>query len=126
MLPFVVGEDVITDSFPHSFFQNTVVVVSGETARQTFFTAKGLDLTEGFKILSGAVRLSSSHFILPPTDLDVARFPWYAGSRPTSRRGGYTLYTSVFPTSKGVCLCHRVSTLDLLVYFTINQNFLLQ
>ncbi|PPQ80554.1 hypothetical protein CVT25_001588 [Psilocybe cyanescens] len=34
---------------------NTVVVVSGETARQTFFTAKGLDLTEGFKILSGAI-----------------------------------------------------------------------
>ncbi|KIM46876.1 hypothetical protein M413DRAFT_440450, partial [Hebeloma cylindrosporum] len=32
-----------------------VVVVSGETARQTFFTAKGLDLTEGFKILSGAI-----------------------------------------------------------------------
>lgn len=35
--------------------QNTVVVVSGESARQAFFTARGLDLTEGFKILSGAV-----------------------------------------------------------------------
>jgi len=30
-------------------------VVSGESARQTFFTAERLDLTEGFKILSGAV-----------------------------------------------------------------------
>jgi hypothetical protein len=35
-------------------------VVSGERARETFFTAKGLDLTEGFKILSGAVSISQS------------------------------------------------------------------
>lgn len=39
-----------------SLCQNKVIVVSGESARQAFFTAKGLDLTEGFKILSGAVR----------------------------------------------------------------------
>jgi hypothetical protein len=32
-----------------------VVVVSGEKARQTFFSAKAFDLTEGFRILSGAV-----------------------------------------------------------------------
>ena len=39
--------------------QNTVVVVSGESGRHGYFTAKGLDLTEGFKILSGAVRMHS-------------------------------------------------------------------
>ena len=39
------------------FFQNTVIVVSGESARQKFFTARGLDLNEGFKMLSGAVSL---------------------------------------------------------------------
>lgn len=37
--------------------QNMVIVVSGESGRQAFFSAKGLDLTEGFKILSGAVRI---------------------------------------------------------------------
>lgn len=41
--------------------QNTVVVVSGESGRHGYFTAKGLDLTEGFKILSGAVRDRCSH-----------------------------------------------------------------
>lgn len=41
--------------FKFNLLRNTVVVVSGESARQTFFTAKGLDLTEGFKILSGAI-----------------------------------------------------------------------
>ncbi|KDR80096.1 hypothetical protein GALMADRAFT_92315 [Galerina marginata CBS 339.88] len=41
--------------FQFKLLRNTVVVVSGENARQTFFTAKGLDLTEGFKILSGAI-----------------------------------------------------------------------
>jgi len=35
--------------------QNTVIVVSGASGRQGFFSAKGLDLTAGFKILSGAV-----------------------------------------------------------------------
>jgi hypothetical protein len=40
------------------YYQNTVVVVSGAGGRQAFFSAKGLDLTEGFKILSGAVRIS--------------------------------------------------------------------
>lgn len=38
-------------------FQNKVIVVSGESARQKFFTARGLDLNEGFKMLSGAVSL---------------------------------------------------------------------
>ena len=44
-------------SMPDSPQQNTVVVVSGESVRHGYFTAKGLDLTEGFKILSGAVRI---------------------------------------------------------------------
>ncbi|KAH9478669.1 Cytochrome P450 monooxygenase claM [Psilocybe cubensis] len=47
----ITGQNV----FQFMLLRNTVVVVSGETARQTFFTAKGLDLTEGFKILSGAI-----------------------------------------------------------------------
>ncbi|KIJ99908.1 hypothetical protein K443DRAFT_155252 [Laccaria amethystina LaAM-08-1] len=41
-----------SDSF---CWQNKVIVVSGESARQAFFNARGLDLTEGFKILSGAI-----------------------------------------------------------------------
>ncbi|KAF9467869.1 cytochrome P450 [Collybia nuda] len=41
--------------FQFQLLRNTVVVVSGESARQAFFTARGLDLTEGFKILSGAI-----------------------------------------------------------------------
>ncbi|KAG5654445.1 hypothetical protein H0H81_002635 [Sphagnurus paluster] len=41
--------------FQFQLLRNKVIVVSGESARQTFFTAKGLDLTEGFKILSGAI-----------------------------------------------------------------------
>ncbi|RXW19171.1 hypothetical protein EST38_g6696 [Candolleomyces aberdarensis] len=41
--------------FRFNLLRNTVVVVSGESARQAFFTAKSLDLTEGFKILSGAI-----------------------------------------------------------------------
>lgn len=35
--------------------QNTVIAVSGEPARRDFFTCKGFDLNEGFKVLSGAV-----------------------------------------------------------------------
>jgi hypothetical protein len=35
--------------------QNNVVVVSGERGRRDFFNAKGLDLQEGFRILTGAV-----------------------------------------------------------------------
>ncbi|KAF7344522.1 Lanosterol 14-alpha demethylase [Mycena sanguinolenta] len=41
-----------------SIFQlmnNTVIVLSGASARRAFFNAKGFDLTEGFKILSGAI-----------------------------------------------------------------------
>ncbi|KAF8155617.1 cytochrome P450 [Crassisporium funariophilum] len=41
--------------FQFQLLRNQVIVVAGESARQTFFTAKGLDLTEGFKILSGAI-----------------------------------------------------------------------
>ncbi|KAG6811405.1 hypothetical protein H0H92_007598 [Tricholoma furcatifolium] len=44
-----------SSSFQFQLLRNTVIVVSGESARQAFFTAKGLDLTEGFKILSGAI-----------------------------------------------------------------------
>jgi sterol 14-demethylase len=46
------------------YLQNKVIVVSGENARQIFFTAKGLDLTEGFKILSGAVSTFHNSFRL--------------------------------------------------------------
>ncbi|KAM6503649.1 Cytochrome P450 [Amanita muscaria] len=41
--------------FQFQLLNNTVIVVSGEESRKAFFTAKGLDLTEGFKILSGAI-----------------------------------------------------------------------
>ncbi|KAL9710334.1 hypothetical protein Ac2012v2_006633 [Leucoagaricus gongylophorus] len=41
--------------FQFKLLRNTVIVVSGESGRQVFFSAKGLDLTEGFKILSGAI-----------------------------------------------------------------------
>ncbi|KAJ7064919.1 cytochrome P450 [Mycena amicta] len=34
---------------------NTVIVLSGASARRAFFYAKGFDLTEGFKMLSGAI-----------------------------------------------------------------------
>lgn len=37
--------------------QNPVLVVSGEKGRRDFFNAKGLDLQEGFRVLSGAVRI---------------------------------------------------------------------
>ncbi|KAF5389632.1 hypothetical protein D9757_004170 [Collybiopsis confluens] len=42
-------------AFQFDLLRNNVIVVSGESARETFFSAKGLDLTEGFKILSGAI-----------------------------------------------------------------------
>lgn len=48
----------------HFRSQNTVVVVSGESARQTFFSAPSLDLTEGFKILSGAVSPDCTFLLL--------------------------------------------------------------
>lgn len=38
-----------------TFSQNTVIAVSGEPGRRDFFTSKGLDINEGFKVLSGAV-----------------------------------------------------------------------
>ena len=51
----------------YNSLQHTVIVVSGENARQKFFTTKGLDLTEGFKILSGAVS------IIYQSSLDIHR-----------------------------------------------------
>jgi hypothetical protein len=50
-----VGSTVCFHTFSDTISQNTVIVVSGESARQSFFSAKSLDLTEGFKVLSGAV-----------------------------------------------------------------------
>ncbi|TFK49075.1 cytochrome P450 [Heliocybe sulcata] len=41
--------------FQFQLFRHTVVAVSGETGRKAFLTAKGLDLNEGFKVLSGAI-----------------------------------------------------------------------
>jgi sterol 14-demethylase len=59
--------------------QNTVVVVSGESARQAFFTAKGLDLTEGFKILSGAVREFPAYIFFAPLTLFSSQIPMVRG-----------------------------------------------
>ncbi|KAJ8515015.1 hypothetical protein ONZ45_g7506 [Pleurotus djamor] len=41
--------------FQFQLLRNQVIVVSGERARETFFAARGLDLEQGFKILSGAL-----------------------------------------------------------------------
>ncbi|KAF7763505.1 hypothetical protein Agabi119p4_8042 [Agaricus bisporus var. burnettii] len=41
--------------FQFKLLRNTVMVISGESGRQAFFSAKGLNLTEGFNILSGAI-----------------------------------------------------------------------
>ncbi|KAH8987858.1 cytochrome P450 [Lactarius akahatsu] len=41
--------------FQFRLLRNNVVVVSGEQGRRDFFNAKGLDLQEGFVILSGAL-----------------------------------------------------------------------
>ena len=54
---FISEQQPLVNIFVFFSLQNTVIVVSGESARQVFFTAKGLDLTEGFKILSGAVSI---------------------------------------------------------------------
>ncbi|KAJ7204647.1 cytochrome P450 [Mycena pura] len=43
------------NAFQFQLMSNTVIVVSGASARRAFFYAKGFDLTEGFKILSGAI-----------------------------------------------------------------------
>ncbi|KAK7044593.1 cytochrome P450 [Favolaschia claudopus] len=42
-------------TFQFQLMNNTVIVLSGASARRAFFNAKGFDLTEGFKILSGAI-----------------------------------------------------------------------
>ncbi|KAF8629735.1 hypothetical protein AX15_003294 [Amanita polypyramis BW_CC] len=43
--------------YQFKLLNNKVIVVSGESARRAYFTATSLDLTEGFKILSGAIPL---------------------------------------------------------------------
>lgn len=50
-------EFALTPAHPLSWKQNNVVVVSGERGRRDFFSAKGLDLQEGFRILTGAVSI---------------------------------------------------------------------
>ncbi|KAI0252466.1 cytochrome P450 [Lactifluus subvellereus] len=52
-----VFEFVLTLAHPLPWKQNNVVVVSGERGRRDFFSAKGLDLQEGFRILTGALPL---------------------------------------------------------------------
>ncbi|KAH9973851.1 cytochrome P450 [Lactifluus volemus] len=49
----------VTDQrlFQFRLLHNNVVVVSGERGRREFLNAKGLDLQEGFRILSGALPL---------------------------------------------------------------------
>ncbi|KAJ7765146.1 cytochrome P450 [Mycena olivaceomarginata] len=42
-------------TFQFQLMNNTVIVLSGASARRAFFYAKGFDLTEGFKFLSGAI-----------------------------------------------------------------------
>lgn len=42
-------------AFTFNLLRNRVVVVSGELARKDFFSCKGLDINEGFKVLSGAL-----------------------------------------------------------------------
>ncbi|KAH7922777.1 cytochrome P450 [Leucogyrophana mollusca] len=41
--------------FQFNMLRDTVIVVSGESGRKAFFATKGFDLTEGFKVLSGAI-----------------------------------------------------------------------
>ncbi|KAI0090130.1 cytochrome P450 [Irpex rosettiformis] len=41
--------------FQFNLLQNTVIAVSGELCRKDFFVCKGLDINEGFKVLSGAI-----------------------------------------------------------------------
>lgn len=43
--------------------QETVIVVSGESARKSFFANKHFDLTEGFKMLSGAVSIFLDQYV---------------------------------------------------------------
>ncbi|EPQ52237.1 cytochrome P450 [Gloeophyllum trabeum ATCC 11539] len=47
----VTGESL----FQFRLLQHQVIAVSGEAGRKAFFTAKSLDLNEGFKVLSGAI-----------------------------------------------------------------------
>ncbi|EIM89162.1 cytochrome P450 [Stereum hirsutum FP-91666 SS1] len=47
----VTGQNV----FQFNLLRNPVLVVSGEKGRRDFFNAKGLDLQEGFRVLSGAL-----------------------------------------------------------------------
>lgn len=66
---------------PMIYHQNTVIVVSGESGRQVFFSAKGLDLIAGFKILSGAVCITVLIRIIGDRTISLSwhyRFPVWA------------------------------------------------
>lgn len=45
--------------FQFNMLRETVIVVSGETGRKAFFSNRAFDLTEGFKVLSGAIPVLS-------------------------------------------------------------------
>jgi hypothetical protein len=74
MSRFILGVDL--SAHPEKL-KNTVIVLSGASARQAFFYAKGFDLTEGFKILSGAVRWLKLPPFLSQSDVDF-RYRWFA------------------------------------------------
>ncbi len=57
------------------------MVVSGERGRKDFFNARHLDLQEGFRVLSGAVRPHSlaAHLHLALTRLNRPQLPFVQG-----------------------------------------------
>ncbi|KAF7316374.1 Cytochrome P450 [Mycena indigotica] len=62
--------------FQFKLMGNTVIVLSGPVARRAFFYQKGFDLTEGFKMLSGAVLLFCSNadgVVLNPAQIPMVR-----------------------------------------------------
>jgi hypothetical protein len=64
-----------------------VIVVSGDIGRQAFFSAKGFDLTEGFKMLSGAVRdvlFIDKHALHECLFITDSNGPW-SDFRPTNQ-----------------------------------------
>ncbi len=89
-------------------------MVSGESAREAFFTAKGLDLTEGFKILSGAVYNSR----LTILNIPLTPFVFFSDSHGTRRhvqssnREEYLSSTNGSRTSREICPCQRVSMIS--------------
>ncbi|KAF7360448.1 hypothetical protein MVEN_00775200 [Mycena venus] len=60
-------------TFQFKLMNNTVIVLSGASARRAFFYAKGFDLTEGFKILSGAIPMNAPLSDLIPAILKDSR-----------------------------------------------------